>query len=152
MAHPEALASHEVDSDSLMASGSDDADDDSLLASGPDSPSLLADPPMLPAAPTLENTFGARDAAWLQGAFMAGFANVLQPVGVHSADDLILLTPAQAQSIKWPESLRPYTAPKKRLQQLLQQISQAQRLSTVLHRFQANISQLLSIDEFGERC
>lgn len=133
-----------------MASETGSADDNSLLASEPDSPSLLADQAMLPVGPSLETIFGTKSAEWLRGPFMTGFAAVLQSVGVQVADDLMILTPQQAQGIPWSESQRPYTAPRNRLQGLLQQMTQEQRLTAVLHRFSANVSELLSLDEAGE--
>lgn len=100
---------------------------------------------------TLEAAFGEKEAAWLKDHFMKHFGALLQPVGVFVAEDLLLLTPEQAQTICWSDSKKPFTVAKKKLQRLLQQVSQEQRVMAVLHRFEDCISELLSTD-MGQCC
>ena len=100
---------------------------------------------------TLKAAFGEKEAAWLTGHFMTNFGALLQPVGVFVAEDLLLLTPDQAQAICWSDSKRPFTVAKKKLQRLLQQVSQEQRVMAVLHRFEDSVSDLLSTDK-GQCC
>ena len=101
---------------------------------------------------TLEAAFGEKEAAWLKGQFMTNFGALLQPVGVFVAEDLLLLTPDQAQTICWSDSKRPFTVAKKKLQRLLQQVSQEQRVMAVLQRYEVEIGKLLSTDEGRCRC
>ena len=97
------------------------------------------------ASHSLESLLGTKEATWLTDPFMSTFGPLLLPVGVCMAEDLLLLTPEQALQIRWSDSNGPFTVAKKKMHRMLEQIAQEHRLSVVLHRFEENISKLLSI-------
>ena len=96
----------------------------------------------------LQAAFGPKEAARLAGPFMSAFQTVLLPVDVLIADDLILLTPEQAQSIDWEKAGKPFKVARNRLLKSLGQVTQQQRLCAVLRRFPAEIGLLLGDGEY----
>lgn len=95
----------------------------------------------------LTTAFGPKEAARLAGPFMSAFHKVLLPVGVPTVEDLILLTPEEAQSIDWEQAGKPFKVARTRLLKSLGQLTQQQRLCAVVQRFPTEVSLLLGDGE-----